>query len=52
LPFLEYCSSVWSSAANCHLILLDSVIARSRYFFSELGIYIVLITEDRLFLFV
>ena len=26
LPSLEYCSAVWSSAASCHLSLLDRVV--------------------------
>ena len=37
LPFLEYCSPVWISAAPCHLKLLDSVANRARYFFSDLS---------------
>jgi len=29
LPVLEYCSPVWSSAATCHLSLLDRIVRRA-----------------------
>jgi hypothetical protein len=29
LPLLEYCSPVWSSAAVCHLCLMDRIVHRA-----------------------
>ena len=31
LPLLEYCSAVWCSAADTHLILLDRAVSGARY---------------------
>ena len=31
LPILEYCSPVWSSAADCHLKLLDRVVCNANF---------------------
>ena len=31
LPILEYCAPVWSSAAQCHLKLIDKVLSRVRF---------------------
>ena len=35
LPVLEYCAAVWSSAAECHLKLLDRVLSRVRFLCTE-----------------
>ena len=38
LPCFEYCSSVWSSAADCHLKLLDRALNNIKFFLPNLTI--------------
>ena len=38
LPHFEYCSAVWSSAADCHLRLLDRAFNSVRFLLSELDL--------------
>ena len=35
LPLLEYCSPVWSSAADCHLKLLDRVVRCAKFIYPQ-----------------